>query len=467
MNPGKIALLFLCIICAPFAWSTVFVEWSSTTLPTARSLGINDIVLSWGPGISASRVAAARKQGYNVYVEPPLEQATPAAKACAKTRCAGIILNARESESADTDKFLASLRSAYPKLRFLVLNPNGKQPEMKGSLIIKRDSVLEVSSPTAQPWIDTNLALVKVEQRSRNQQAPLYTFSWSEDGQQRNLTADDYSLAVAEAGAFHADLLLRLDAHLQEALNSRNSEAWALWGEVGSMLKFSSRESVSGLVPAANVAVIVDNLDTSDEVLNLLSRHNIPFQIFLPADLKTHPLKGFDIVIVYAKTDSGIGEQISGLAADGATVVVVDAHGKYPWQGPQAIQVNEHTTSYAVGNGKVLELAEAVTDPETFAQDIRRLLGKQNSLLSLWNGLTTIAVPYKDDSGALKLLEFVNYADDPLGIQVQVKGSFATVRYETPERGCCQSIEPVRHDGFTEFVIPELRITGRVYLESR
>ena len=45
---------------------------------------------------------------------------------------------------------------------------DGKQPEMRGSLVIKRGSVLEVSSPTAQPWIDTNLALVKIEQRSQS-----------------------------------------------------------------------------------------------------------------------------------------------------------------------------------------------------------------------------------------------------------------------------------------------------------
>ena len=39
--------------------------------------------------------------------------------------------------------------------------------------------------------------------------------------------------------------------------------------------------------------------------------------------------------------------------------------------------MNEHTVSYAVGNGKVFEVSEPVTDPEMLAQDIRRLLGKE------------------------------------------------------------------------------------------
>jgi len=236
-------------------------------------------------------------------------------------------------------------------------------------------------------------------------------------------------------------------------------------------LKFSADASAGALEPAANVAVIVDQLDPRDEVTNLLSRHNIPFQVFTAPDLKTEELKSFDIVIVFAKPDAETVERIKDLATGGATVVAVDAHGKYSWQSSQPVQLNEHTTSYPLGNGRVLELAEPVSDPETFAQDIRRLLGKRNALLSLWNGLTTIAVPYavpqKDRGARMTLLELVNYAGEPVRLQVQVKGSFTTIRYETPEHVCCESLEPVRHEGFTEFVIPEMRIAGRVHLESQ
>ncbi len=442
-------------------------QWDDTRLPRASSLGVNEIVVAWEGGAPSALLATARKQGYRAYVKTPLDQATSAAKGCAKTGCAGIFLNVLESESVETEKSIASLRSAYPKLRVLVLNPNGKQPRMRGSLIIKRNSVLEVSSPTAQPWIDTNLAFIKIEQRARRPQIPLYTFSWADQGPQTVLTADDYSLAVAEAGAFHADLVLQLDEHLQQGLNKRDAEAWALWNQVRSMLKFSADAGTRGLEPAANVAVIVDQFDTNDEVANLLSRHNIPFQVFVAADLKTEQLKAFDVVIVFAKPDAETAERIKNLAAGGATVVAVDAHGKYSWQNSQPVQLNEHTTLYPIGNGKVLELAEPAADPETFAQDIRRLLGKQNALLSLWNGLTIIAVPYKDSSARITLLELVNYAGEPLRLQVRVKGSFTTIRYETPEHGCCESLEPVRHDGFTEFVIPEIRIAGRVHLESQ
>lgn len=461
MSLKNILVLWLAFICSPFAMGTVFVEWNDATLPRESSLGVNDIVVAWERGSATALLSTARKQGYRAYVETPLKQANSAAKTCAQTHCAGIFVNVLESERAEAEKAIAGLQSSYPKLPVRVLS-SGKQPKMKGSFVIKRDSVLEVSSPTAQPWVDTNLAFLRVEQRSRRPHIPLYTFSWSDQQPQTILTADDYSLAVAEAGAFHADLVLQLDEHLQQGLNNQDADAWALWKQVRSTLKFSADAAARELQPAANVAVIADQLDPGDEVMNLLSRHNIPFQVLTPADLKTE-LTGFDIAIVLAKPDAESAERIKNLATAGATVVVIDAHGKYSWQSSQPVQVNEHTTSYPIGNGKVLELAEPVSDPETFAQDIRRLLGKKNSLFSLWNGLTTIAVPYKGRTG-IALLELVNYAGEPVRLQVQVKGSFTSIRYETPE-GCCQNLEPVRHDGFTEFVIPELRIAGRIHLE--
>ncbi len=467
MNMSDRILVWVFLLVATPAWSDVFLHWTSAALPPAKELGLNELVFSWNDSL-LPQVKAARKLGYRVYVEVPLHRATSAAE-IGGTGLEGIILIARQSETAELEKSLPKLRSDYPKLRFLVLNPDGKLPQMRGSLIIKRGSVLEVSSPTAQPWIDTNLALVKIERRSHPGQVPLYTFSWGgpSDSVQQQLapTAEDYALAVAEAGAFHADLILELDERLQKALSEHDSEAWTLWNHVRPYAKFSSHVGRQGLDAAANVAVVVDLLDTSDEPMNLLARHNIPFKVLKPADLKSENLEGFDVLVVFAKPDRETCERIVEVATHGKTVVLVDAHGSYPWQKGNSVRLNEHAVSYTLGNGKVLELSEPVIDPETFAQDIRRLLGTQSVLMNLWNGLTTIAVPYSEHGRTVKVLEFVNYAGEAVRVQVQVKGSFASIRYETPEHECCESLVPVKHDGFTEFVIPELRITGRVELE--
>jgi protein-tyrosine-phosphatase len=467
-NMSDTILVWVFILVATPAWSDVFLHWTTAALPPAKELGLNELVFSWNDSL-LPQVKAARGLGYRVYVEVPLLRAKSAAETSG-IDLEGIILIARASETVELEKALPKLRSDYPRLRFLVLNPDGKLPQMRGNLVIKRDSVLEVSSPTAQPWIDTNLALVRIERRSHPGQVPLYTFSWggpSDSGQQQlPPTAEDYSLAIAEAGAFHADLILELDERLQKALSEHDPEAWTLWNHVRPYAKFSSHDGEQGLYAAANVAVVVDLLDTSDEPMNLLARHNIPFKVLKPADLKSEDLERFDVLVVFAKPDRETCVRIAEVATHGKTVVLVDAHGSYPWQNGNSVRLNEHAVSYALGNGKVLELSGPVTDPETFAQDIRRLLGTQSALINLWNGLTTIAAPYREHGTTAKVLEFVNYAEEPLRVQVQVKGSFDSIRYETPEHECCESLVPVKHNGFTEFVIPELRIAGRVGLEA-
>jgi hypothetical protein len=457
-------LVFLALICTS-AWGKVFVHWTVPALPAARELGMNEIVLSWSENFS-SQAKIAERQGYRVYAEVSLSQAEQAA---AVSGLEGIVLNVRVSERAELEKSLPKLRAAHPKIKFLVLNPDGKQPQMRGSLVIKKGAVLEVSSPTAQPWIDTNLALVKIEQRSRQEEVPLYTFSWekaSDDGQQVSaIGASDYSLAVAEAGAFHADLVLNVDERLQKGLVEHDAQAWTIWKQVRAYADFYAHAGPR-LESAANVAVVDDDPDANEEVMNLLARHNIPFEILRMADLNGETLDGFDIVVVFGKPDKGASDRIAQLASRGKIVVLVEAQGSYlySWQSGEAERLNEHAVSYALGKGKVLELSEAVSDPEMFAQDIRRLLGKDNALISLFNGLTTIAVPYRERGKAVSVIEFVNFAGEPLRLQVQVKGSFASIRYETPEHKCCENLVPVRHGEFTEFVIPELMVSGRVHL---
>jgi hypothetical protein len=338
---------------------------------------------------------------------------------------------------------------------------------MRGSLVIKRDAILEVSSPTAQPWIDTNLSLARIERKAFPEQVPLYTFSWnmSPNGEQQDRPqATDYMIAIAEAEAFHADLLLQVDEALQKSLSQHHASAWKLWNQVRSYANANPPRG-QALEPAANVAVVVDDLDAGDEVMNLLARHNIPFRVFVAADLQNIDPQVFDLITVFTKPDQRASARLVEIANAGKTVVLIDAHGSYPWQNGKDVRLNQHTTSYAVGSGKVLELSEPVSDPETFAQDIHRLIGKQNSLINLWNGLTTIAVPYREKSGKLNLVEFINYAEEPVRVQVQVRGSFSSVQYETSQGKCCQSLNPVNHDGLTEFVIPDLVIAGRVHLE--
>src|SRR5262249_32417199 len=209
MDLGKTPIFYLFLLFSSSAWSSVFVQWSDSQIPSPSSFGVSNVVFSWKSRVPASLLATACKQGYRVYVEAQLGQAAAAAEETQKVGGTGLILTIPKSDRTGARAAVTRLRSAYPKLLFLVLDLTGKQPQMRGSLVIKNDSVLEVSSPTMQPWIDTNLAAIEVAREKNPKQVPLYTFAWgtSNRGQQESGTASDYSLAVAEAGAVHADLV--------------------------------------------------------------------------------------------------------------------------------------------------------------------------------------------------------------------------------------------------------------------
>ena len=121
MRIRKTVLLLLFGLMSTCAWSRVFLRWTYPEVPHPNVLGINDLVISWSDS-AASLIESARKQGYRVYLEATPQQASAAADA-GKNTAAGVLLKVSPSEPTDVDATLQTLRSQYPKLTFLVLNP--------------------------------------------------------------------------------------------------------------------------------------------------------------------------------------------------------------------------------------------------------------------------------------------------------------------------------------------------------
>jgi hypothetical protein len=202
-----------------------------------------------------------------------------------------------------------------------------------------------------------------------------------------------------------------------------------------------------------------------------MARHNIPYRVLRSADVKAHDLEGFDVVIAFAAPSKELTAGINNFAEQGGVAVLVNVPGTYPWNLPGAstpvpAKTSAHSTTYPVGKGRVIELGEAVTDPETFARDVRRLMVKERVSVSLWNSLTTLVTAYPGEKPGEVIVELINYEEEPTQVQVQVKGNFGNATVETAERGCCQTLKVARVDGFTEFVVPDVFIGARVHLQG-
>lgn len=448
----------------------VFLRVEASPLPPADKTGIQDVVLLW-PLRDPSVAAKLHSQGYRVFLQCESKDLAAAVVTADRAAVTGMIVtNTGPSSQSPAAKQLRPYFAAHTSLTFRTLVPGGKQPQMKGRLVVERDGVLQVSSPSSQPWLDTNFALVRLAQATDPDSLPIiYGFHWDTSEALPDAwhpDAEAYAVAIAEADAIRADVIIDLPGPLQKALVADDPRAWKLWRAIVPYLDFSSHAATERMVPVVNLGVIVDDAQASYEAINLMARHNLAFESVRPAGLTLARLSSWNSVVVFCPLNKEAVALLRDFAASGGIVVFVNTHDEFPWHSAPPVRQESRTTVYSLGAGQVVELAEPVVDPENFARDLRRLIGRERSALALWNSLTTLVTGYREQSRPDITLYLVNYADQPDNVQVQVKGRFTRVRLESPEEPCCVSLAFVERGGFTEFTIPTLRVTSRVHLDS-
>lgn len=94
-----------------------------------------------------------------------------------------------------------------------------------------------------------------------------------------------------------------------------------------------------------------------------------------------------------------------------------------------------------------------------FALDVRRLLGRDNRVVDIWNGITIVAAPYQEPGGTGVLLTIVNYAHQALPVQLRVQGTFSRVHYESPDEPPAL-LPHERRDSHTEFLVPAVPLSS-------
>ena len=399
----------------------VFIRWDQGVVPSRESLGVSTLLV---PGRNRAAVQSALAQGYTVYLE--IEPAALAGLTLPSERLAGVVVTGTASP-AQLAQLKQRLRS--PGARVLSLEERGKWPHIRTNWVTKRNDVLQVSSRTAQPWIEHNVALVRMAQAAQAGSSPVLAYRWapitlSQIDEGPGL--EDYLVAIAEAGSFGADLVLNLHERFQNDLLLGKPQARGWWTEIRRHIEFYSWNLPGRYRPIANLGVVTSEPMKSFEVMNLLARHNLPFEIIDPRRLASTSLAAFDLLIVLN-----------------------------PPQGPQ-LQTRE---------GQIVEELKAIGDPSAFALKIRQLLGRDRRVIDIWNGITVLSAPYEEPGGKSVLVTAVNYAHQPLPVQLRVRGTYSQVHYESPEEGL--TLLPYLHrDGHTEFLLPALRIGARVFLSA-
>ncbi len=377
------------------------------------------------PAQDADAVRSAFAQGYRLYLE--VDASALASFVPPAPGLAGVIVTGTASPLA-----LRQFRQRMgPRgIRVFAIEAGGKWPHIRSNWVTKNNEVLQVTGRSAQPWIETNAALLRIAQASHPDSAPMLTYPWTPSTlseTDEGPALENYLLAIAEAGSFCADLLLPLHERFEKRLLLGQPQARAEWGENRRYIEFYSW-SVR-YRPIANIGVVTANPTQWFEVMNLLMRHNLSFELIAPGELPKRTLGGLKLLIVLDEPD---GAQRGVLAEFSRT-------------------------------GGVVKLVNGPVDPNRFALDVRQLLGREHRVVDIWNGITVLTAPYAEPNGTSALLTVLNYAHQPLPVQLRIAGTYSQVQYESPEEEA--ALLPHQHrDGYTEFVLPALRIGGRVFL---
>lgn len=402
----------------------VLVRWDQPQVPSPHSLGISTLVV---PAKNTTAIKSARDQGYRLYVQ--IDAADLAGFVAPPG--VGVLVSGRPSPAQ-----LKQLRQRVGATRRVVaLDERGKWPHVRSNWVTKNNNVLQVTGRSAQPWIENNAALIRNARPTNGDAPPLFTYSWKPvtlSDVDEGPSLDDYLVAIAESGSFGGDLLLPLHQRFERDLLLGRPHARANWEQIKRYIEFYSWSLPDRYQPIANIGVVTSEPILWFEVMNLMARHNLPFQWISPAALPGRPLSGMDLLVVLEE--------------------------------PQPAQ-RDALTAFERSGGQVIRMLKGVADPNAFALEVRQKLGRDRRIVDIWNGITVLVSPFQEPGGSHMLLTVLNYAHQALPVQLRVKGTFSQLRYESPGDPVAL-IPSQQRDGFTEFVLPALRIGGRVFLSQ-
>jgi hypothetical protein len=468
--------------CLPLAYaldagSLVPVRWPGGPLEVARRAGeraipsldllrdtpINCLVVPWsGPGDAAivreqqqlaSRYAKdARTRGFAVlgllYAgSDPVE----AVAAAVDAHLDGLAL---EPDFADFAR-LSQAAERAPELALIRLHAGGGAPGIR----IVSGSGAAIATPTSEPWIDSNLWLVRAL-RSKGQATVWLGFALE------NPSIDNYVRAIADSAAAGGQWVVAPDNSLLSGLRNQRPDAIAKWRTIIEALGFFEQHRVwRGFAATGLVGILRDPAtrypDIADENLNLIARRRIPYRTMERASLCAPALEGFEALLATEISNPTERERslLKAFVERGALLVTGPA-----WS--TAVPKDQDYIAQPLGKGQVIVYRDESPDPEGLSKNLLHLLGKGNLGIRLFNAPTILPYLSASDDGKQRLVQIINYASGPSeAITVRVRGSYRTARL-FGLNGSAADLPVERSEQDVELTIEQLQTYAALVLEK-
>ena len=289
-----------------------------------------------------------------------------------------------------------------------------------------------IAGPTANPWVNSNAwfsMLASVLAPGKTQ-----WLDFDPPDSSSLLRPANYGLAIADSRTYGSHWIISLDDKLRAAIPKGDPKAKAIWEKLCEMLTFFERhEEWEGFKSEGMLEVISDfrgdNAYMSGEVLNLLNRRQVQFQILLRA--KPLPAAGQDLkALLWLDKEEPTVEQYSqllGFVRQGGLLIAAAYWGP-PEVKPIKGDSSLHYDMYNLGAGQIAVAEEGFQAPDQVAVDTQLLLSHRTDIVRLYNPGSVNCHSSIDPAHKKRLVQIVNYSEKPaesvtLWVNVQVKSA--------------------------------------------
>lgn len=338
----------------------------------------------------------------------------------------------------------------------------GQEPHLSGVMPRVQpvsESDTSTATPTSEPWIDSNLWLVRLATaRSRG---PVWIRFRVEEG-----SANDYARAVADTAAAGGRWAVELDDGVQAGLREGRPDSLATWGRVVDYLRFfEEHREWRSFAPTGPLGIVYDPAgqytDVSNEYLNLIARRRVPYRVIERAALSAKTLDGLKAVLAVDVSPPSAEERtlLKSFADAGGLVVAGPGWG-------QAAATGEGYQVENSGKGRVAIYRDDPPDPEAVSRDMLTLIGRLNTGIRLFNGPSVLCHVTADKTGSRLLVQLINYATLPAeAVSLRVDGEYRTARVLSPDAPPA-ALAPEAVGGRTQVSVPAFSVYAAVMFEK-
>jgi hypothetical protein len=320
-----------------------------------------------------------------------------------------------------------------------------------------------IGGPTGVPWVDSNgwFSLLAGELAP----GKILWLDFDPPDTSTVLHPASYALAIADSRAYGSRWIISLDDKLRAALPKGNLQAKSVWDKVCEAVAFFESHRDWETFKSQGVLAVIsdfrgDNASLSGEVLNLLNRRQVQFQILersRPLPAPTQALKA----MLWLDKEAPSPEQHSQLLAfvrQGGLVIAAT------YLGPQEVKPAKkdpsiHYKMYNVGKGQMAVAEEGFQDPYQVAVDTHLLVSRRNDLVRLYNPAATNCHSSIDPGHRKRLIQVLNYSSDPAdSVTLWVNARVESARLWQPGTKDARTLQGVAAAPVTDFGLPPLSV---------